>query len=203
MRKGQRSFFHPNSVTALPACAISVWGGQVSAWQAVSALVSLQEECESWAKPSACRPLSQQSDPHFPHFTPFSLGASQGAAGAWGFQLQSCNLQTPGKWGRWPWPTRTVSQPSRGEENQGQRTGGGEERGTQRREEPTRREEGWQEVIGVSYPGRRLSGRFVVWRASAVWKLVLPCDLHWFYLAVLYVGKKTCPTTLNRKGKKD
>lgn len=149
MRKGQRSYFHPNSVAAvaaLPACAISVWGGQVSVWQAVSGLVSLQEECESWAKPSACRPLSQQSDPHFLHFTPFSLGASQGAAGAWGFQFQSCNLQNPGKWGRWPWPTHTVSQPSRGEENQGQRTGGGEERRTQRREEPTRREEGWQEV---------------------------------------------------------
>ncbi len=54
VRKGQRSFYHPNSVaavTALPACATSVWGGQVSAWQPVSGLVSLQEERRSWAKP--------------------------------------------------------------------------------------------------------------------------------------------------------
>lgn len=33
----------------------------------------------------ACSQLSQQSDPHF---TLLSLGASQGAGGAWGFQLQ-------------------------------------------------------------------------------------------------------------------
>lgn len=45
--KGRDRFFHPNfvaAVTALPGCATSVWGGRVSAWQAVSGLVSLQEE---------------------------------------------------------------------------------------------------------------------------------------------------------------
>lgn len=120
VRKRQRRFFHPNSVaavTALPACATSVWGGQVSAWQAVSGLVSLQEECRSGAKAPGLQPALPAERPALPpHFTRFSLGASQGAAGAWGFQLQSCTLQTPGKWGRWPQLALTVNQPGRGEE---------------------------------------------------------------------------------------
>lgn len=42
-----------------------------------------------------------------------------------------------------------------------------------KREEPARREDGWQEVVGVSYPGRRMSSGFMVWNAAAEWKLDL------------------------------
>lgn len=48
------------------------------------------------------------------HFTRFSLGASQGAAGAWGFHLWSCTPQTPGRWRRRPQPTPAVREESRG-----------------------------------------------------------------------------------------
>lgn len=89
------------------------------------------------SRPAACSP--SRATRTSPHFTRFSLGASQGAAGAWGFRLQSCTLRAPGKWRGWPRPALTVKQPGGGEESRGRRTGErGEERGGRTGEERRR-----------------------------------------------------------------
>lgn len=90
VRKGKRSFFHPNAVaavTALPACATSVWGGQVIPWQAASGLVSPQEEYWSRAKPRGLPPALPVEEPAL-HLL-FTGGKSGNRWGV-GFQLQSC-----------------------------------------------------------------------------------------------------------------
>lgn len=90
-RKGQRSFcFHPNSaatVTALPGCATSVWGGRVSAWQAVSGLVSLQEEeSESQGQNLQVHSLPpHQGDLHFHTHHSLLTGGKSGSR--WGVGL--------------------------------------------------------------------------------------------------------------------
>lgn len=64
--KGRDRFFLPNcaaTVTALPAHATSVWGGQVGSWQAVSGPVSLQKERRSKAKPSGRQPALPAEEP--------------------------------------------------------------------------------------------------------------------------------------------
>lgn len=72
-----------------------------------------EEEEESRGRNLPVRSLPpQQGDPLLTHFTRFSLGASQGAAGAWGFHLQSCTLHTPGRWRRRPQPTPAVREES-------------------------------------------------------------------------------------------
>lgn len=138
-RKGQRSFFHPKSVaavTALPACATSVWEGQVSAWQTMSGLASLREERRYGAEPPdppACSP--SRAGPHFPTFrSPSRWGQVREPLGR-----GASSSKTPEKWGRWPRLAPTVNQPAKGEERgvtEAKRIG----------EELARRGEGWQGV---------------------------------------------------------
>ncbi len=96
VRKGQRSFFHPNSVaavTTLPACGTSVWGGQVSAWQAVSGLVSLQEEHRSGAKPPGLQSALPVERP-----TLHSLLAGGKSGSHWGVGLPTQELHPSNPW---------------------------------------------------------------------------------------------------------
>lgn len=170
MRKGQRSFSHPNSVatvTALPACATSVWGGQVSAWQALSGLVSLQEEHRSGAKPPDLKPALPAERPTLPRTSlPSHWGQVREPLGRGASSSRAAPFKPMGSGGGDPGRLQlSTSQPEEREE--GWQRAGGERRGVGR---SWRGEEKDDKGLGVSYPGRHLSGRFMVWSVAAEWE---------------------------------
>lgn len=145
VRKGKRSFFHPNAVaavTALPACATSVWGGQGIPWQAASGLVSPQEEYWSRAKPPGLPPALPVEEPTL-HLL-FTGGKSGNRWGV-GFQLQSC---TPSNQQEVQEVTRTSSNCQLASQSTGKREVTEARRREERRgeEKSARRGERWQEV---------------------------------------------------------
>lgn len=140
--KGGRDRFSTETsvaaVTALPACATSVWGGQVSPWQAVSGLVSLQEERWSGAKPPGPQPCSpSRATRTSPHFTASFAGGKSGSR--WGVGLPAPELHPSN-----PWEVREVTPTGSNCQLASRRRGKRGDRG--REEKPARRGRGWQEV---------------------------------------------------------
>lgn len=205
-RKGQRSFyFHPNSaaaVTALPGCATSVWGGRVSAWQAVSGLVSLQEEeSESQGQNLQVRSLPpHQGNLHFHIHHSLLTGGKSGSR--WGVGLPPPELHPSNPWEvEEATPADSSCQPARqrrGEPGTEDRRWRGE-----KRDEPARREDWWQEVVGAAILGDKcpaaswcetppLSGSWIFFSACVRSGEIEPEVFQWVQLHASKNALQTC-----------
>lgn len=103
----------------------------------------------------ACSLLSQQSDPHFPALHSLLAGGKSGSR--WGVGLPAPVLHPSN-----PWEVGEMTPADSNCQLARQRRGepGTEDRGERRKSR--RGEEKDDKGLGVSYPGRRLSGSFVV-----------------------------------------